>query len=202
MKERHGSCAARPRAESRGTLLQYPPGTGLPTGTVRERRKLLEGRHHACSLLQEVNRPARDTILRDKAFSSIVATSLHMARLFLRVLCVSRNKVGLTASRRVQDRLQTLFKERGRGTKARVERDLGLYDGFFDNRRGRGDLGVGILIAALQHLEVDVGAFLARALGEAGDIPGDSDPPPRVRSPAAVTIARRYGITIGESRRR
>ena len=108
--------------------------------------------------------------------------------------------VGSDFASKVQDRLQGLFKQRGYGTKARVERELGLYDGFFDNRRARGDLGVGVLIATLNVLEVDAGAFLAEALGR--EVPKDDtdswndDPPPPAKWPAIKPIARKFGVPV------
>ena len=102
-----------------------------------------------------------------------------------------QNAVALQLASRVHNHLQALFRERGRGTKAQVERHLGLYSGYFDGRRARGDIGVGILMAALNYLKVDAAEFLAEASGLAND-----DPPPPARWPATKAIARQRGLPI------
>ena len=109
---------------------------------------------------------------------------------------MSKSEVGLKESRCVQDRLLALFKRRGHGTKARVERELGLYGGYFDNRRGRGDISFGVLVAALKALNMDVGQFIADALGETEIRWDDDQPPPIARDPATIAVARLWGNPI------
>lgn len=100
-------------------------------------------------------------------------------------------EVGLEHSQRVQDRLLQRMDDLEYGTKARVERELGLYSGFFNNRRGRGDLGLGVVIAALIYLEEDVGRFINDALGESG-VPVRAVP--KVSSEIAKVIAGEWGL--------
>ncbi len=107
---------------------------------------------------------------------------------------MSKAAVGLEYSQRVQDRLLDLMQNLGHGTKARVERELGLYSGFFDNRRGRGDLGLGVVIAALIYLEEDVGPFINDALGNSVPVRAL----PRVTSEIAKAIAENWELAPSE----
>ncbi len=67
------------------------------------------------------------------------------------------------AVRKVQDLLEIAMYERGRGTITRIQDFLGLGKDYFARQRRRNRLDVGILLSALEHLDIDPFDFFTEA---------------------------------------